>query len=92
MTQHRWYFENGAYVLDDYLKDVDKPDDLTFDICAQDRLIAGSREECVDQLQMWRDEIQPDYLIVRLRQTDGPPQAEALEDIRIFGESIIPRL
>ncbi|MDP6183791.1 MAG: LLM class flavin-dependent oxidoreductase [Gammaproteobacteria bacterium] len=92
MTQHRWYFENGAYVLDDYLKDVDKPDDLTFDICAQDRLIAGSREECVDQLQMWRDEIQPDYLIVRLRQTDGPPQAEALEDIRVFGESIIPRL
>jgi hypothetical protein len=41
---------------------------------------------------MWRDEIQPDYLIVRLRQTDGPPQAEALEDIRVFGESIIPRL
>lgn len=92
MITHRFYFEYGAYVEDEYLKDVRGPGELTFERAAKDRLIAGSPEECLDQLQMWRQEIQPDYLMLRMRQPGGPPQAQALEDIRLFGEKVIAKL
>ncbi|MEM7540665.1 MAG: LLM class flavin-dependent oxidoreductase [Pseudomonadota bacterium] len=92
MVTHRWYFHYGAYVPDDYLKDIKEPEDMTFEACAKDRLIAGSPQECLEQLTMWKEEIQPDYLMIRMRQPGGPPQAEALEDIRLFGEQVIASL
>ena len=92
MTTHRWYFHYGAYVKDDYVKDVKVAEDLTFDIAARDRLIAGSPAQCLEQLLMWKEEIQPDYVMLRMRQPGGPPQAEALADIRMFGEQVIPKL
>ena len=92
MVSHRFYFENGAYVEDGYLDGVEKAQDLSFERAAKDRLIAGSPEACLDQLQMWREEIRPDYLLVRMRQPGGPPQAESLNDIRLFGEKVIAKL
>ena len=92
MTTHRWYFHYGAYVKDNYVKDVKVAEDLTFDIAARDRLIAGSPAQCLEQLQMWKEEVQPDYVMLRMRQPGGPPQAEALADIRMFGEQVIPNL
>ena len=53
---------------------------------------AGSPDECLDQLQMWQQEIQPDYLMLRMRQPGGPSHEENLRDIRLFGEKVIPRL
>ena len=41
---------------------------------------------------MWREEIQPDYVMPRMRQPGGLSQAEALADIRMFGEQVIPKL
>ena len=41
---------------------------------------------------MWKEAIQPDYVMLRMRQPGGPPQAEALADIRLFGEQVIPHL
>jgi alkanesulfonate monooxygenase SsuD/methylene tetrahydromethanopterin reductase-like flavin-dependent oxidoreductase (luciferase family) len=92
MHTHRWYFEFGGYINDDYIKDVKKPEDLSFEIAAKNRLIAGTPEECLEQLTMWSEVIQPDYLMLRMRQPGGPPQAEVLEDIRLFGEKVIPKL
>ena len=92
MTTHRWYFHYGAYVKDDYVKDVKVAEDLSFDIAARDRLIAGSPAQCLEQLLMWKEEVQPDYVMLRMRQPGGPPQAEALSDIRMFGEQVIPKL
>ncbi len=92
MLTHHYYFEGGAYVMDEHLKDVKSTEDLTFDVAAKERLIAGSPEECLDQLQMWREAIQPDSLMIRMRQPGGPPQEKALADIRYFGEKVIPNL
>ncbi len=92
MYKYRWYFEHGAYVADEYLAGVKTAADMSFDVCARDRLIAGSAEDCLDQLRMWKAEVQPDYLILRMRHASGPPQREALEDIRRFGERVIPYL
>jgi len=92
MVTHRFYFTYGAYVPDDYLKDVHRAEDLTFRIAAKDRLVVGSPGDCLGQLLRWKEEIRPDYLIIRVRQPGGPPHERALEAIRNFGESVIPRL
>ena len=42
MVTHRWYFRYGAYVMDDYIKDIKDPEELSFDVAKKDRLIAGS--------------------------------------------------
>ena len=92
MVTHRFYLKYGAYVPDDYIKDVKSPDDFTFKTAAQDRLIVGSAKDCLDQLQMWKEAIRPDYLILRIRQPGGPSHSKALQAIRAFGESVIPCL
>lgn len=92
MTTHRWYYHYGAYVRDDYIKDVTRPEDLSFELTARDRLIAGTPAQCLEQLTQWKEEIQPDYVMLRMRQPGGPPQAEALADIRLFGEQVIAKL
>ncbi len=89
---HRFYFRYGAYVPDEYLKDVRSAEELTFDKVAQDRLIAGSPEECLEQLRHWQEEVRPDYLILRFRQPGGPPHARVLEAIRLLGERVLPFL
>lgn len=92
MVTHRFYFKYGAYVPDDYTRDVKSPGDFTFRVAAKDRLIVGSSADCLEQLQMWKEEIRPDYLILRIRQPGGPSHEKALRAIRTFGDSVIPRL
>jgi len=92
MITHRWYFHYDAYVKDDYVRDIKRAEDLSFDVAARDRLIAGTPEQCLEQLKMWKEAIQPDYVMLRMRQPGGPPQAEALADIRMFGEKVIPNM
>jgi len=92
MVTHRFYFSYGAYVPDEYLKDVKRAEDLTFAAAATDRLIAGSPADCLEQLLRWKEEVRPDYLILRLRQPGGPSHERTLDAIRTFGESVIPRL
>ena len=92
MYTHRFYFHYGAYVPDEYLKDVKRPEDLTFAKAAKDRLIVGSPDDCLEQLQRWQEEIRPDYLIMRFRQPGGPSHQKTLEAIRLFGEKVIPKL
>src|SRR5207302_8661777 len=49
MITHRFYFSYGAYVPDEYLKDVKRAEELTFPIAAKDRLVAGSPNDCLEQ-------------------------------------------
>ncbi len=92
MNTHRFYFQYGAYMPDDYLKDVKTPQELSFQKCARDRLIVGSPDDCLAQLRRWQEEIRPDYLILRFRQPGGPSHQRTLEAIRSFGEKVIPQL
>ncbi len=92
MYTHRFYFQYGAYVPDEYLKDVKKQADMTFAQTAKDRLIVGSPDDCLEQLLHWKEEINPDYLIIRLRQPGGPSHEGTLDAVRTFGEKVIPRL
>jgi alkanesulfonate monooxygenase SsuD/methylene tetrahydromethanopterin reductase-like flavin-dependent oxidoreductase (luciferase family) len=92
MYTHRFYFQYGAYMPDQYLKDVKSAQELSFQRCARDRLIVGSADDCLEQLRQWQEQIRPDYLIIRFRQPGGPSHQKALEAIRLFGDRVIPRL
>jgi len=92
MYTHRFYFHYGAYMPDDYLKDVRSPRELSFRKCARDRLIVGSPDDCLEQLARWQQEIRPDYLIVRFRQPGGPAHEKTLESIVRFGKRVIAKL
>ena len=74
MYTHRFYFQYDAYVPDEHIKDVKTPEELTFATASKERLIVGSPEDCLEQLQMWKEAIQPDYLDYALS-TAGRPVA-----------------
>ena len=67
-------------------------EDMTFVQTAKDRLIVGSADDCLEQLLHWKEEIRPDYLIIRFRQPGGPSHEQTLSAIRTFGEKVIPKL
>jgi alkanesulfonate monooxygenase SsuD/methylene tetrahydromethanopterin reductase-like flavin-dependent oxidoreductase (luciferase family) len=60
---------------------------------APERIILGSPEEVVDQLQRWQETIGAEMIICRLRQahSGGPPYDKILRAIRLFGDRVIPK-
>ena len=92
MATHKWYFHYGAYVKDEHIKNIATEEELTFETIAKERLIAGSPEQCLEQLKYWKDEVKPDYIMLRMRQPGGPIQTEALKDIKLFGDKVIGNL
>jgi len=92
MYTHRFYFRNKGYVEDEVLKEVHSEEDWTFDRATKNRIIAGSPQDCREQLQMWQEEVRPDYVVLRMRHPGGPTHSKTLEAIRIFGEKILPAI
>ena len=92
VAAHRHYFSLGVHAPDEYLKDIKRPEDLNFEQIARDRILFGSPQDLLEQIVQWKEEIQPDYLILRLRFADGPSHAKTLQTIRLIGEEVLPRL
>jgi len=92
METQRWYYQHGAYVQDEHIKNVSSVDQLTFEIAAKERILYGNADAVLEQLSQYEEQIKPDYLIVRMRHPGGPDQQQALHDIQMFGEQVIPRL
>jgi alkanesulfonate monooxygenase SsuD/methylene tetrahydromethanopterin reductase-like flavin-dependent oxidoreductase (luciferase family) len=92
MYTHRFYFRNKGYVEDEVLKEVHSEEDWTFDRAAKNRIIVGSPQDCREQLQMWQEEVRPDYAVLRMRHPGGPTHSKTLDAIRIFGEKILPAI
>jgi probable F420-dependent oxidoreductase len=68
--------------------------EFTIDKMAPDRIVLGSPEEVVDQLQRWQETIDAEMVIFRLRQahSGGPAHEKILRAIRLFGDKVIPKL
>jgi probable F420-dependent oxidoreductase len=93
MYTHRFYFRNGAYLQEDpYVQGIRSEHEWTFDRAVKDRFVVGSPESCLEELLRWKEAIQPDYLILRMRHPGGPPHARVTEAIRLFGEKVLPKL
>jgi len=54
--------------------------------------VAGSPQECVDQLVLYEKEYNVDYVIMRFRLPAGPEHSRVPECIQLFGEEVLPRV
>ena len=92
-SEHWFYFEKVPRWVADFepfLEDVKSEADFLFDQHRRDRLIVGSPQDCIDQIQHFKDEIGMDYLVTSFRVALGPSFEEELECIRRFGREVIP--
>ena len=90
----RVYFERGNAYHEDYdpwLKDVKTAADLTLDHVLPDRVLCGSPQTWIDQIEEWQEALQPEEIMLRLRHFQGPGLEQTLESIRAIGADVIPR-
>ena len=69
-----------------------KDEDWTFDRVAPNRMIAGTPEQVVDEIQRYRDYVGCDYMILYLRHPKGPSHEHVKRAIRLFGEKVLPKV
>jgi len=92
VATHRQYFEFGVHTKDKYLKDVKRAEDLTVELLAKERVLFGSPQDCLGQLKHIRDELNPDYLILRMRFGGEPSHSQTLRTIELIGQQVLPEL
>lgn len=92
VTAYGYYFAGGQHRL---FKGMPTPADITFEnIDKHDRLILGTPDECVERLGRWKETVGADYFILRFRQahSGGPPHADTMKALELFGAKVIPQL
>lgn len=90
LTAYRYYWRSDSLSF----RSIRSEAEFTLDKMAPERIILGSPDEVVEQLQHWRDATGAEMIIFRLRQahSGGPPHEKIMGAIRLFGEKVIPRL
>ena len=53
-------------------------------------MVLGSPEDCIEQIELWTEAIDADYLIMRFRLPMGPSKPQVLDCIAHFGADVIP--
>jgi probable F420-dependent oxidoreductase len=97
-TSHLFYknlgfFESGRFNTqwEPWVRTV-TDDEWTFDRVAPNRIIAGTPEEVVDEIQRYRDHVGCDYMILYLRHPAGPDHEHVMKAIRLFGDKVLPKV
>lgn len=91
MRTYRYYWDNGAFVLDhdpDLAAETDF-NALDFERLTRDRVILGDPRECVEQLLHWQDSVGASH--VQLIVPPGSHEqtlADRLDTIRMLGEQV----
>jgi probable F420-dependent oxidoreductase len=90
LTAYKYYWKSDSLSFQDHRSEAE----FTIEKMAPDRIVLGSPEEVVDQLQRWQETTDAEMFIFRLRQahSGGPPHEKILRAIRLFGEQVIPKL
>src|SRR5262245_36794185 len=88
MTAYRYYWEHRLAEFPN-MPPVPK---FTLENLAPDRLILGDPETCVREFQRWQKALGASTFLLRLRHahSGGPPHAEIMKAIRLFGERVLP--
>jgi alkanesulfonate monooxygenase SsuD/methylene tetrahydromethanopterin reductase-like flavin-dependent oxidoreductase (luciferase family) len=74
-----------------WIRDVTRPEDITFDRLKEDRVLAGTPDHVAAELARWAATVRPDGICFRLRFPHGPGHAQTLRALRLFGQEVIPR-
>ncbi len=63
----------------------------TFDRIAPNRLIAGTPQEVVDEIERYRTIVGCEYLVLYFRHPTGPDHAATMRSIETFGKHVLPK-
>lgn len=85
LATHRYYYRHGGYY-----QDVASEADLTFERVADGRLIIGSPEDCIRQIEEWHAATGADWFLLRFSHPSGPANEKVLAAMRLFGQKVIP--
>jgi probable F420-dependent oxidoreductase len=90
MTAYKYYWRNQALAF----QGIDSEEAFTLENLAQDRLILGTPDECVQQIHRWHEALGTNYVLLRLRHahSGGPPHTEIMRAIELFGSHVLPQL
>jgi probable F420-dependent oxidoreductase len=90
MTAYKYYWHNQALAF----QGITSESAFTLENLARDRLILGTPEECVQQLHRWQEALDTNYVLLRLRHahSGGPPHAEIMRAIELFGSQVMTQL
>jgi probable F420-dependent oxidoreductase len=90
MTAYQYYWRNQALAF----QNIDSEAAFTLANLAEDRLILGDPDECVQQLHRWSEALGTTYVMMRLRHahSGGPPHNEIMKAIELFGSHVVPQL
>src|SRR5437870_8235039 len=90
MTAYRYYWEHRLAEF----ANMPEGTKFTLENLAPDRLILGEPETCVREFQRWQNTTGASTFLLRLRHahSGGPPHAEIMKAIRLFGARVQPYL
>src|SRR6267143_2018910 len=88
MAAYRYYWEHR--LAEFRSMPADTP--FTLENLAPDRLILGDPETCVREFQRWQKATGASTFLLRLRHahSGGPPHAQIMDAIKLFGERVLP--
>lgn len=85
LETHRYYYRHGGYY-----QDVPTEADLTFERVADGRLIIGSPDDCIRQIEEWHEATGAEWFLLRFSHPSGPANEKVLAAMRLFGQKVIP--
>ncbi len=85
------FFESGRFNTEwePWVRTV-KDEEWTFDRVAPNRMIAGTPDEVVAEIERYRGVVGCEYIIMYFRHPSGPNHAETMKCIELFGKQVIP--
>ncbi|WDZ83799.1 LLM class flavin-dependent oxidoreductase [Micromonospora cathayae] len=89
-----YWSRGGTYdpQWDPWVGRVEKAEDITLDMVMPDRFLCGSIDTWLDTIAGWKETIQPDEIILRLRYFYGPSLETAIREMDLIGKHVIPAL
>ena len=88
LAKHRKYYRRGAYEA--FAADLRSEEDLTLDWLTGERVLLGSPEDCIRQIEQWHAATGADWFILRFSLPGGPTHEQILDAMRLFGRRVIP--
>lgn len=91
-SEHWFYFNQVPRWVADmepFLQHVTSESDFRFENHRRDRLIVGSPDDCIAEINRFHEAIDMDYLIMSFRVAAGPGFDEELACLRRFGRDVI---
>jgi probable F420-dependent oxidoreductase len=93
MQMQLGYWKAGARGRDDdgVFAKLDRGEQVPLAEFAHDRLIAGTPDDCIEQIGRWREAVDPDHLLLGLSGAEAGPDG-LRGAIELFGQEVLPEV